>query len=109
MQDAAKYLIGEHDFRNLCKMDKDKTTMRRVIKVDIVSPPTTLGTEEGTHPLDSCKLVILGQSFVWHQIRCIAAVLIYVGKGLEEPEIVRELLDIEKNPRLVETEINNFN
>lgn len=98
MQEAAKYLIGEHDFRNLCKMDKDKTTMRRVIKVDIVSPPTT---EEGTHPLDPCKLVILGQSFVWHQIRCIAAVLILVGKGLEEPEIVRELLDIQKNPRLV--------
>lgn len=97
MQLAANYLIGEHDFRNLCKMDKDKSTIRRVFRTDIVSPATS---NEDVTATDMCKLLIVGQSFVWHQIRCIAAVLILVGKGLEEPEIVQELLDLQKNPQL---------
>ncbi|CAL8072428.1 unnamed protein product [Orchesella dallaii] len=95
MQTAANYLVGEHDFQNLCKQDKDKTTMRRVIKADIVAPDSP----DGDSSLDMCKLVIVGQSFVWHQIRCIAAVLILVGKGLEEPEVVLELLNLEKYPK----------
>ncbi|ODM94879.1 tRNA pseudouridine(38/39) synthase [Orchesella cincta] len=92
MQIAANHLIGEHDFQNLCKQDKDKTTMRRVIRADIVAP-------DGDSALDMCKLIIVGGSFVWHQIRCIAAVLILVGKELEEPEVVTELLNLEKYPR----------
>lgn len=98
MRAAANKLIGEHDFRNLCKMDKDKTTIRRVFQVEIVAP-----REETS--MDICTFVIVGQSFVWHQIRCIVAVLLLVGKGCEEPEIMSELLDVMKNPRLVVSNI----
>ncbi len=45
-----------------------------------------------------CYFEIKGQAFLWHQIRCIASVLLMIGKGLEAPEIVQELLNIEKNP-----------
>lgn len=31
------------------------------------------------------------------QIRCIAAVLLMVGKGQEQPSIILELLDVQKN------------
>jgi tRNA pseudouridine38/39 synthase len=37
-----------------------------------------------------------GSSFLWHQIRCIVAILFLVGQKKESPSIVDELLDIEK-------------
>jgi len=32
------------------------------------------------------------------QIRCIAAVLLMVGRGLEAPDVVQQLLDIQRVP-----------
>ena len=46
-----------------------------------------------------CALTISGKAFLWHQIRCIVAVLFRVGSGKESPDVVRQLLDIETNPR----------
>ena len=45
-----------------------------------------------------CYLKIIGQAFLWHQIRCIAEVIFMIGNGLESPSIITELLDVEKNP-----------
>lgn len=39
-----------------------------------------------------------GSAFLWHQVRCMVAVLFLVGQGLEEPSIIDELLNVEKNP-----------
>jgi tRNA pseudouridine38/39 synthase len=44
------------------------------------------------------ELVVEGSSFLWHQIRCIAAVLILIGQKKEEPSIIDDLLNIEKFP-----------
>jgi len=44
-------------------------------------------------------LRLTGRAFLWHQIRCIVAVLFLVGNGKEEPSIIQELFDVEKNPR----------
>ncbi len=38
-------------------------------------------------------------SFLYHQVRCMMAVLFLIAKGLEQPEIVSTLLDIEATPR----------
>lgn len=46
-----------------------------------------------------CVATIEGQAFLWHQIRAIMAVLFLVGEGKEVPEVVKELLDVEKFPR----------
>ena len=43
--------------------------------------------------------VIVGKAFLWHQIRCMMAILFAVGDGLEGPEIVPRLLDVERTPR----------
>ncbi len=48
---------------------------------------------------DVIEVTISGMSFLWHQIRCIMAVLFMVGTGQEAPEIVKTLLDISKTPR----------
>ncbi|KAI9680426.1 MAG: hypothetical protein M1822_007184 [Bathelium mastoideum] len=41
---------------------------------------------------------IHGSGFLYHQVRCIMAVLFLVGQGLEPPSIVAEMLDTVKTP-----------
>ena len=45
------------------------------------------------------ELTITGQAFLWHQIRCIVAILFLIGQGLEKPGIISELLDVDRHPR----------
>ncbi|KZV48868.1 tRNA pseudouridine(38/39) synthase [Dorcoceras hygrometricum] len=42
---------------------------------------------------------IKGSAFLWHQIRCMVAVLFLIGQGLESPNVVDVLLDIKRTPR----------
>jgi tRNA pseudouridine(38-40) synthase len=55
-------------------------------------------------------MTITGQAFLWHQVRCMAAILMLVGSGQEDVSIVQRLLDIEATPRkpvvLFEIEFN---
>lgn len=44
-------------------------------------------------------LTIKGKAFLWHQIRCIMAILFLIGQNKEEPVVINELLDISENPR----------
>ncbi|CRJ95793.1 hypothetical protein BN1708_002062 [Verticillium longisporum] len=44
-------------------------------------------------------LHVRGSAFLWHQIRHMVSVLFLVGQGLERPEVVDELLDVERHPR----------
>nr|CAG4640959.1 EOG090X083V [Eulimnadia texana] len=96
MQEATRLLIGQNDFRNFCKMDVGNGVVNYVRSISEIS----------IRPLDSFdsgyslhELTISGQAFLWHQVRCIVAVLFMVGQGKEKPEVITELLDIEKNPR----------
>ncbi|CAI5984913.1 unnamed protein product [Closterium sp. NIES-65] len=43
-------------------------------------------------------LEVVGTAFLWHQIRCMMAVLLMVGRGLERPEVVSELLQVNGGP-----------
>ena len=38
--------------------------------------------------------------FLWHQVRCMVAILFLVGQGLEDPAIVNALLDVEGNEHI---------
>ncbi|XP_028763936.1 tRNA pseudouridine(38/39) synthase [Neltuma alba] len=42
---------------------------------------------------------IKGTAFLWHQVRCMVAVLFMVGKGLESPDVIDILLDTNRTPR----------
>lgn len=46
---------------------------------------------------------IKGKAFLWHQIRCIMHVLFLIGQSKEEPDVVKELLNVDKNPRYAKT------
>jgi tRNA pseudouridine38/39 synthase len=42
---------------------------------------------------------VKGTAFLWHQVRCMAAVLFMVGYGHEAPTVVAEMLDVHKYVR----------
>ena len=102
MRKGLQLMVGTHDFRNFCKMDVEKVYNfeRTIHSADIVkvSRQQALDVTSSVGGGDICYILIHGQAFLWHQVRCIASILFLVGRGFEEPEIVTELLDIKKNP-----------
>ncbi|VEU22933.1 DEKNAAC104218 [Brettanomyces naardenensis] len=92
MREAAEYFVGQHDFRNFCKVDGSKqltSFTREVFSVSIHE----LEEEPGFYVFN-----LKGSAFLWHQVRCMMAVLLTVGQGYEKPEIVTGLMDIERFP-----------
>jgi tRNA U38,U39,U40 pseudouridine synthase TruA len=43
-------------------------------------------------------LEVRGRAFLWHQVRCMAAVLFHVARGFEAPSVVDHLLDVARCP-----------
>ncbi|KAL8793863.1 MAG: hypothetical protein Q9195_003589 [Heterodermia aff. obscurata] len=123
MQKAARSFEGLHDFRNFCKIDPSKQTenfVRKIYSASIdeiephVSPMGYLGkgrfSEFGgkdddfeekttTAAFKVYAFTIFGSAFLWHQVRHVVAILFLIGQGLEEPGLVKELLDVQKNPQ----------
>jgi len=95
MRAAAALLVGEHDFRNLCKLDAAKqltSFRRRVLRAEISAVPALSGTgeeeeeeeEEGGVPAQEMLVLdLVGSAFLYHQVRHIMAVLFLVGTGRE--------------------------
>ncbi|KAI0060150.1 tRNA pseudouridine synthase [Artomyces pyxidatus] len=87
MRSGAARLVGEHDFRNLCKLDPTKQITnfnRRVLRAEI-SPD-----DGGLWVFD-----LVGTAFLYHQVRHIMAVLLLIGSGLEPPSVVSALLNVD--------------
>lgn len=96
MTAAANFLIGTHDFRNLCKMDVNNGVVEFIRTIDQVL--ITHVTDENEKGYQIMKLIIKSRGFLWHQIRCIMAILLLVGEGSESPSIVSDLLDVNLVP-----------
>ncbi|KAN0062540.1 pseudouridine synthase deg1 [Thecaphora frezii] len=108
MREAASRLLGEHDFRNLCKVDASKqiTNYRRRIDgvgIDLVSkgwPPSSTvrpsDTEVSEHDEPLYVFNLRGTAFLYHQVRNIMAILFLVGARLEKPQIIEELMNVER-------------
>ncbi|NWH70636.1 PUS3 synthase, partial [Piaya cayana] len=101
MHTAAQRYVGTHDFRNLCKMDvaNGVVNFQRTILTASVTWAEA-GRETGPQdPFRLCQFEVTGQAFLYHQVRCMMAILFLIGQRMESPEIISELLDVEKNPR----------
>jgi len=99
MREASQHFVGCHDFRNFCKMDVANGVVsfnRNVASIEI-SPVGDPASSDDAYQL--YELTVSGQAFLWHQIRCMVAILFLVGKNQENPEIVKQLLYVESNPR----------
>ncbi|KAL9934022.1 hypothetical protein V8E36_007104 [Tilletia maclaganii] len=109
MRDAARRLIGSHDFRNLCKVDSSKQVtnfIRRVdgVSIDVVphghwATASASGQQEeqddGWSSEHMYVFNLRGTAFLYHQVRHIMAVLFLVGARLEAPSIVDELINVQ--------------
>lgn len=127
MRKAAKYFEGLHDFRNFCKIDPSKQMTafhRRIFEADIVevdgvdsaipylsnpqfhdpkiSPSSASSSGDNNSLATSPKVYyfhVRGSAFLWHQIRCMVAILFLVGQGFETPDLIPQLLDAQRHPR----------
>ncbi|TFK29090.1 pseudouridine synthase [Coprinopsis marcescibilis] len=86
MEEGAARMVGEHDFRNLCKIDaaKQLTSFKRnVINAYL-------------ERLDDNLYVfnLIGSAFLYHQVRHIMAILFYIGTGVESPSLVTNLMNV---------------
>lgn len=93
MREACRAFVGQHDFRNYCKADlvNIECFVRDIYEAS-VDPVDTL--PPGTLYCFSVK----GSGFLWHQVRCMASVLLMVGHHEEPPSIAATLLDIARCP-----------
>ncbi|XP_064896677.1 tRNA pseudouridine(38/39) synthase isoform X2 [Columba livia] len=100
MHRAAQRYVGTHDFRNFCKMDvaNGVTNFQRTVLGAAVTPADA-AQKSPENPFGLWCFEVTGQAFLYHQVRCMVAVLFLIGQGMERPEIIDELLDVEKNPR----------
>ena len=87
MQDAAARLIGEHDFRNMCKVDPPKQLSNHLRAVSSASIDRVDGESEDMYVLN-----LRGGAFLYNQVRHIVALLFLVGAKLESPEIIDRLI-----------------
>ncbi|GMH01009.1 hypothetical protein Nepgr_002848 [Nepenthes gracilis] len=95
MEIAGKKFLGEHDFRNFCKMDalNVHNYRRRVISFEITP------CSERFEGSELWAINIRGTAFLWHQVRCMVSVLFMIGQGLESVNVIDTLLNIESSSR----------
>jgi len=106
MAEGARRLLGEHDFRNFCKIDPSVTNFRRSVLAAAIQPASGGGGgEDADSPLALWEFEVRGTAFLYHQVRCMVAVLFLIGEGKEAPTIVSELLDTARYPRRPNYEI----
>lgn len=82
MKEAAKYIVGEHDFKSFCSARTQvENTVRTIYSLDI--------TKEN----DMITLRISGNGFLYNMVRIIAGTLIKVGLSVYPPSHVEEIID----------------
>lgn len=74
MQEAAGFLIGEHDFKSFCS---SKTQV-----LDTVRTIYSLNVEKDGEII---KITVTGNGFLYNMVRIIAGTLIEVGRGIKCP------------------------
>lgn len=81
MQEAAGYLVGEHDFKSFCSVrTQAEVTIRTIYELKV------------TRDNDLITISVTGGGFLYNMVRIIAGTLLEVGRGACSPEKVNEIL-----------------
>lgn len=81
MQEAAKYLIGEHDFKSFCS-----------VKTQAIETIRTIYNLQVNNEGEGITITITGNGFLYNMVRIIAGTLLEVGRGACPPERMVEIL-----------------
>jgi len=82
MQEAANYLLGEHDFSSF-----------RAAHCQAHHPVRTITAIEVTPHEDLIEIEITANAFLYHMVRNIVGSLIPVGRGQQAPEWIKQVLE----------------
>lgn len=92
MGQAARLLVGEHDFTSFCKLssarklrEDGRSLSRRLLRCDVAA------TREMGEPL--VAIDVEGNAFLHNMVRIICGTLVEVGRGQREPSWVGEVLE----------------
>jgi tRNA pseudouridine38-40 synthase len=88
MQQAAKFLLGEHDFSAF-----------RAAECQAKSPVKVMHTAEVSGTDGRLLFNFRANAFLHHQVRNMVGALVYIGKGSHPPEFMRELLQLKDRRR----------
>jgi tRNA pseudouridine38-40 synthase len=87
MEKASRHFLGIHDFSNFARV-KDKNPLRNILAIRI-------DEEDGFVFLE-----VTAESFLWHQVRCMATALLRVGDGEAAEDSVQRYLQGENDKPL---------
>lgn len=102
MQEAADFLVGEHDFKSFCNAATGAlTTVRTVtgirVEEEILPLPKIMLSRKHTIAADDVSklisITVTGRGFLYNMVRIIAGTLIEVGRGNREPIDVPKMLE----------------
>ena len=83
MNQAAAYLVGEHDFQSFCSAGHQaEDTVRTVYSLKVWRDED-----------DIIRIRVSGNGFLYNMVRILAGTLMKVGMGVYPPEHVKEILD----------------
>jgi tRNA pseudouridine38-40 synthase len=81
MQEAANYLIGEHDFKSFCSVKTQASdTVRTIYQLNVA--------KNG----DIITISVTGSGFLYNMVRIIAGTLLEVGRGAYPPSKLEGIL-----------------
>ena len=82
MNEAAAYLVGEHDFKSFCSVHTSaETTVRKLYSAAV--------REDG----EDIVIRVSGAGFLYNMVRIIAGTLLDVGNKKYEPEHIKDILE----------------
>ncbi len=82
MEQAAKFIEGEHDFKSFCAANAQvKTTVRTVYECEVFKKD------------DVIIIRVTGNGFLYNMVRIIAGTLIKVGSGDIRPEELKDIIE----------------
>lgn len=82
MQEAANYLIGEHDFKSFCSIHAQvESTVRTIYDIKVSKHQKVI------------TIRITGNGFLYNMVRIIAGTLMDAGQAFFPPEHMREILE----------------
>ncbi|TPX35981.1 hypothetical protein SmJEL517_g01831 [Synchytrium microbalum] len=99
MKTACQDFLGVHDYTNFCKVDPsrhvshiryiDHVGIYSVDEIDALASAKNSSSNSDTKPL---IFYVKGRAFLWHQVRCMMAILFLIGSHLEPTSIISTLL-----------------
>lgn len=82
MREAAKHLIGTHDFTSFC-----------AAKTEVQDKVRTIYELDWTETADGLQMRITGSGFLYNMVRIIAGTLLDAGIGKISPDEVKSMLE----------------